>query len=164
MSAAVADDSVSEKSSMMWRDNLSSCSSIQQHHGGAGSLAGSSAAGGGGCSLGAGTTVVGPDGKVVRVKYIHIALPRSNSVMTSENILLAKVLFFVLPDRFQFGNFSADSGVLALSPFPGGGTFSAPQKLPPFVLHRLPPGLRKNRAAGGKGQHQVSAVPRDSPP
>ena len=75
MSAAVADDSVSEKSSMMWRDNLSSCSSIQQHHGGAGSLAGSSAAGGGGCSLGAGTTVVGPDGKVVRVKYIHIGLP-----------------------------------------------------------------------------------------
>ena len=66
MSAAVGDDSVSEKSSMMWRDNLSSCSSIQQHHGGAGSLAGSSAAGGGGCSLGAGATVMGPDGKVVR--------------------------------------------------------------------------------------------------
>ena len=68
MSAAVADDSVSEKSSMMWRDNLSSCSSIQQHHGGTGSLAGSSAAGGAGCCIGAGTTVMGPDGKVVRVR------------------------------------------------------------------------------------------------
>ena len=72
MTAAVGDDSVSEKSSMMWRDNLSSCSSIQQHHhsAGAASLAGSSAAG---CSLGAGAAVMGPDGKLVRESIIHLS-------------------------------------------------------------------------------------------
>ena len=80
MSAAVADDSMSEKSSMMWRDNLSSCSSIQQHHGGAGSLAGSSAAGGGGCSLGAGATVMGPDGKVVRAVELWLLYPLMNII------------------------------------------------------------------------------------
>ena len=110
---------MSEKSSMMWRDNLSSCSSIQQHHGGAGSLAGSNAAGGAGHGLGAGTTVVGPDGKVVRMK-----ISMSEYVMQSENNLsnLCSLSSLI---NYNFENFSADSGVLALSSFPGGGTFSA---------------------------------------
>ena len=64
----------------------------------------------------------------------------------------------------EFENVSPGSGVLALYGVPYRGPLPTPPKLPSFVVRGLPPGLRQDRAAGGKGQHQVSAVPRDSPP